>query len=101
MKIVTYCKTLDLEECQEIGFDYDKAMIQFFLGGFVEEFYFRSAETALQFMHELIEAIYSGSPLADLSYITAIPGTLYVVPFRNEVKERIKNYNPPDDEDSK
>lgn len=46
MKIVTYCKTLDLEDCQEIGFDYDKAMIRFFLGGFVEELYFRTTDTA-------------------------------------------------------
>lgn len=101
MKIVTYCKTLDLEECQEIGFDYDKAMIRFFLGGFVEELYFRTTDTALQFMHELIECIYCGSPVADLSYITAIPGTLYVIPFKDEVKERIRNSNPSDNEDNK
>lgn len=52
-------------------------------------------------MHELIECIYCGSPVADLSYITAIPGTLYVIPFKDEVKERIRNSNPPDNEDNK
>lgn len=98
MKIVTYYKTLELEECQEINFDYDKAMITFFIGGFVERFYFKSEDMAIDFMHEIMEGIYSGCPIVDVSYITAIPSQLSIIPFMDEVKERIKNHKTIYDE---
>ncbi len=101
MKIITYYKTLELEECQEINFDYEKAMLTFFIGGFVERFYFRSEERAMEFMHEIMEGIYSGIPQVDVSHITFIPAELFVVPFMNEVKERLKKYKHVNDEDDK
>lgn len=101
MKIITYYKTLELEECQEINFDYEKAMLTFFIGGFVERFYFRSEEKAMEFMHEIMEGIYSGIPEVDVSHISVIPAELFVVPFMNEVKERLKKHKHVKDEDDK
>ena len=101
MKIITYYKTLELEECQEINFDYEKAMLTFFIGGFVERFYFRSEERAMEFMHDIMEGIYSGILQVDVSHITVIPAELFVMTFMNEVKERLKKHKHVNDEDDK
>ena len=92
MKIITYYSTLDLKECQDIYFDYDRAMITFYIDGLMERLFFASQDKAIKFMNEIMEGIYSGSPLVDVSYITAIPGKLKVELFMHEVNERIKNY---------
>ena len=101
MKIITYCKTLELDECQEINFHYEESMVSFFIGGFVELFYFMSPEMALRFMHEIIECIYSQIPIADVSHITAIPETINVIPLKEEVRKRLDNHIPSDDENDK
>jgi hypothetical protein len=99
MKIITYCKTLDLDDCQEIHFDHENAMVRFFIGGFVEQFNFACPATAFDFMNEITEGVYNGSPCVDLSHIIAIPETLNVIKFKDEVKERINNYNPSEYEE--
>ena len=101
MKIITYCKTLELDECQEINFHYGEAMVSFFIGGFVEQFYFMHPDMALKFLHELIESIYCSSPVTDLSHITTIPRTINVIPLKEEIRKRIDNHIPSDDENDK
>ena len=53
---------------------------------------------ALDFLHGVMEGIYSDSPIVDVSYITAIPEQLLIIPFMEEVEKRIKNFNPIEDE---
>ena len=98
MKIITYYKTIELDECQEINFDYEKSMVTFFIGGFIERLYFRNEDMALDFLHGVMEGIYSSSPIVDVSYITAIPEQLLIIPFMEEVEKRIRNFNPIEDE---
>ena len=98
MKIITYCKTIELDVCHQIKFDHDKAMITFFLVGVTERLYFGNKERAIEFMQEIIEGIYCSSPLVDVSHITAIPEELPIIPFKDEVQERINNYKPSEDE---
>lgn len=101
MKIITYYKTIELDECQEINFDYEKSMVTFFIGGFIERLYFKNQDMAFDFLHEVMEGIYSDSPIVDVSYITAIPMDLLVIPFKEEVEKRIKNFKPSEDENVK
>ena len=101
MKIITYYKTIELDECQEIYFDYEKSMVTFFIGGFIERFYFRNEDMALDFLHEVMEGIYCSSPIVDVSYITAIPEQLLIIPFKNEVEKRVRKFNPTEDEEVK
>ena len=55
----------------------------------------------MEFMHEIMEGIYSGIPQVDVSHITVIPAELFVMPFMNEVKERLKKHKHENDEDDK
>lgn len=88
MKVLTEGKTIDLDLYGLIGYDFDRAMVYFDIGGPKEELYFESREKAMSFMDELIAAFANKADEADLIHYSIYFGKVYISQlqkyYRNE-----------------
>lgn len=60
MRVITFFKTIDLNNYSSINYDYDKLMVSFEAYSESEVFYFSSRLLAEEFLDEIYEALESG-----------------------------------------
>ena len=89
MKIITYIDCFTLEHYEQIQFDYEKRMVRFQMEGYKKEYYFQSLARAMEFTHEIIEALYSRRSEIDLSHIICVADRCSISSLCKEIEERI------------
>lgn len=100
MKVITYLTTIDLGEEDRFHFCYDRGSVRFLGPNNDITLYFQLPQSAMNFITEIVEAIYNGVEIVDLSYMIAIPnfGTMGTIEY--EVRQRITSHKQEKDEDN-
>mgnify|MGYP003430551797 FL=1 len=60
MRVITFFKTIDLDNYNTINYDYDRLMVSFEAHSESEVFYFENRRLAEEFLDEIYEALESG-----------------------------------------
>ena len=98
MKILTYTETIEITHYEKMTFDYTKAMVSFSMEGYTRRLYFNSIVEAKEFIQGIIEALYRGCEEIDLSHFMFVTECYDISNLISLIKNRIKNFNPDDEE---
>lgn len=98
MKILTYTETIEITHYEKMTFDYTKAMVSFSMEGYTRRLYFNSIAQAREFIQEIIEALYRGCEEIDMSHFMFVTECYNISDLISLIKNRIKNFNPDDNE---
>ena len=100
MKVITYLQTIELGNEDRFYFNYDRASVRFQGPENEIALYFHAPQGAMNFLTEIMEAIHNDQEEIDLSHMIAIPNYGFMGAIEQEIRERIANYQPEEDDDN-